>query len=83
MIRTQIRLTDEQARRVKRIAVERQVSMATVIREGVDLLLRSVETAATDDERIERAISVAGQFRSGSGAGAAQHDAHLQEAYRR
>ena len=83
MIRTQIRLTDEQVRRVKRIAIERQVSMATVIREGVDLLLRSAETAATDDERIERAVSAAGQFRSGSGGGAAQHDAHLQEAYRR
>lgn len=83
MIRTQIRLTDEQARRVKRLAAERQVSMATVIREGVDLLLRAAETAATDDERIERATSVAGQFRSGSGDGAAQHDAHLQEAYRR
>lgn len=83
MIRTQIRLTDEQARCIKRIAVERQVSMATVIREGVDLLLRSAETAAPDDERIERAISVTGQFRSGSGDGAAQHDLHLQEAYRR
>ena len=33
MIRTQIQLTDEQARRVKRIAAERQVSMATVIRQ--------------------------------------------------
>ena len=83
MIRTQIRLTDEQARRVKRIAVERQVSMATVIREGVDLLLRSAEIAVTDDERIERAISVAGQFRSGGGDEAVQHDTHLQEAYRR
>lgn len=83
MVRTQIRLTDEQARRVKRIAVERQVSMATVIRQGVDLLLRSAETAVTDDERIERAISAAGQFRSGGGDGAAQHDLYLQEAYRR
>ena len=83
MIRTQIRLTDEQARCIKRIAIERQVSMATVIREGVDLLLRSAETAVPDDERIERAISVAGQFRSGSGDGAAQHDLHLQAAYRR
>ena len=83
MIRTQIRLTDEQVRRVKRLAVERQVSMAAVIREGVDLLLRSEETAVTDDEHIERAISVAGQFRSGNGDGAAQHDFHLQGAYRR
>ncbi len=83
MIRTQIQLTDEQARHVKRIAAERQVSMATVIRQGVDLLLRSAETAATDDERIERAIAVAGQFRSGRGDGASQHDLYLQEAYRR
>lgn len=32
---------------------------------------------------IERAISVAGQFRSGGDDGATQHDLHLQEAYRR
>ena len=50
---------------------------------GFVVLPRSAETAAIDDERIERAISVAGQFRSGSGDGAAQHDLHLQEAYRR
>ena len=37
----------------------------------------------TDEERIERAISVAGQFRSGDGDGAKHHDLHLQEAYRR
>lgn len=83
MIRTQIQLTDEQARHVKRIAAERQVSMATVIRQGIDLLLRSAETAATDDERIERAIAVAGQFRSGRGDGASRHDLYLKEAYRK
>ena len=83
MVRTQIQLTDEQARHVKRIAAEQQVSMATVIRQGVDLLLRSAETTVTDDERIERAVSVAGQFRSGGGDGATKHDLHLQEAYRR
>ena len=52
MVRTQIQLTDEQARHVKRLAAEQQVSMATVIRQGVDLLLRSAETAVTDDERM-------------------------------
>lgn len=50
---------------------------------GFVVLPRSAETAVPDDECIERAISVAGQFRSGSGDGAAQHDLHLQEAYRR
>ena len=83
MIRTQIQLTDEQARHVKRIAAERQVSMATVIRQGVDLLLRSTETATTDEERTERALLVAGKFRSGGRDGAAQHDLYLQDAYRR
>ena len=50
---------------------------------GFAVLPWSAETAVPDDERIERAISVAGQFQSGSGDGAAQHDLHLQEAYRR
>ena len=44
---------------------------------------RSADTALTDDERIERAVSVAGQFRSGGGDGAAQHDLYLQKIYRR
>ena len=50
---------------------------------GFVVLLRSSESAVTDDECIERAVSVVGQFRSGGGDGAAQHDLHLQEAYRR
>ena len=52
-------------------------SVGFVVRPG------SAKTVVTDDERIERAISVTGQFRSGSGDGAAQHDLYLQEAYRK
>lgn len=80
MVRTQVRLTEDQARRVKRIAAERRVSMATVIRQGVDLLLRSAETI--DAERADRAVSAAGRFRSGGGDGAEGHDRCLGEAYR-
>ena len=82
MVRTQVRLTEDQARRVKRVAAERGVSMATVIRQGVDLLLRSMETAVTNDERADRAVSAAGRFRSGGGDGAEGHDRCLGEAYR-
>lgn len=82
MVRTQIQLTEDQARHVKRVATERGVSMATVIRQGVDLLLRSAETAVTDDERADRAVLAAGRFRSGGGDGAVDHDRHLREAYR-
>ena len=56
--------------------------MATVIRQGVDLLLRSVETVVIDAERADRAISAAGRFRSGGGDGAEGHDRCLGEAYR-
>ena len=82
MVRTQIQLTEDQARHVKRIAAEQGVSMATVIRRGVDLLLRSAETAVTDEERAARAISAAGRFRSGGGDGSVEHDRHLRDAYR-
>ena len=50
---------------------------------GFVVMPRSAETAVTDDEHIERAISVAGQFRSGGGDGATKHDLYLQEAYRK
>lgn len=82
VVRTQIQLTEDQARHVKRVAAERGVSMATVIRQGVDLLLRSTETAVSDDEREARAISAAGRFRSGGGDGAVEHDRYLRDAYR-
>jgi len=81
VIRTQIQLTDEQARRVKLVAAEQQVSMATVIRQGVDLLLASKQTAVTDQERVERAIGAAGRFRSGGGDGAVEHDRYLRDAF--
>ena len=38
MIRTQIQLTEEQAAKLRRIAAERGVSMAEVIRDAVELL---------------------------------------------
>ncbi len=82
MVRTQIQLTEDQARQVKRIAAEQGVSMAAVIRQGVDLLLHSAETAVSDDDRATRAIAAAGRFRSGGGDGAVAHDRHLRDAYR-
>jgi Arc/MetJ-type ribon-helix-helix transcriptional regulator len=52
VIRTQIQLTEEQAAKLKRIADERGVSMAQVIREAVDRLPRRDDRR----ERFERAI---------------------------
>ena len=83
MIRTQIQLTEEQARLVKRLAAERNVSMAEVIREGLDRLLRSSSNALSHEDRICRAIEAAGRFRSGTADGSTKHDTHLAEAYQK
>lgn len=81
MIRTQIQLSEEQAAMVKRLAAEWGVSMAEVIRRGLDAYLGSwVEVS--EEERVERALSVAGRFRSGGADGSADHDRHLVEGYR-
>lgn len=58
MVRVQLQLTDEQAQALKRLASERGVSVAELIRSSVERLL-------ADDERRhrrERALGVAGKF---------------------
>jgi hypothetical protein len=79
MVRTQIQLTEKQARSLKRLAVARQVSMAELIRQGVDTVLQS--GAGTDlDEKRRRAIAAVGRFRSGQRDISRKHDKHLAEA---
>ena len=81
MLRTQIQLTNEQSARIRQVASRQHVSMAEVIRQGIDSYLRSSVTVSRA-ERIERALAVAGSFRSGGSDGSARHDDHLAEAYR-
>jgi len=40
MVRTQVQLTEEQAKKVKKIAASRGVSMAEVIRDAVEMAIR-------------------------------------------
>jgi len=80
MNRTQIQLTDSQVRALKELSVAENKSMAELIREAVDGLLRS--SLRMDREAIKRrAIAAAGQFRSGVSDLAANHDSYLSEAY--
>ena len=76
MVRTQIQLTEEQAARLRRVAAERGVSMAAVIREAVD----SVGLGEKDQARWERAMSAVGCGSSGRRDIAVEHDRHLAEA---
>lgn len=82
MVRTQIQLTEEQAERIKRIAADRQTSMAEVIRDSIDRTLASPGAAVPRQERVRRAMEAAGRFHSGSTDGAEHHDQYLAEAYR-
>jgi hypothetical protein len=80
MIRTQIQLTEEQFKTLKKIANKRQVSLAELIRQGVDILMRS-SGEITAEERKKRAINAAGRFRSGKRDISTKHDEYLTEAF--
>ena len=81
MIRTQIQLTEEQAKALKKIAHKKQVSLAELIRQGVDTLMQSSGEISTE-ERKKRAITAAGRFRSGRKDISSKHDKYLSEAFR-
>ena len=81
MVRTQIQLTDVQARRVRRLAEEQGVSMAEFIRRCLDQALESDEP----DRSVlyERAESVVGRYEDSSGARdlARRHDDYLATSF--
>ena len=81
MLRTQVQLTQAQIHTLKRLATDRGVSMAELIRQSVDLFVRSAGLVDYGQQR-SRAISASGRFHSGSSNIAATHDEYLDEAFR-
>ncbi|MEI8132596.1 MAG: CopG family transcriptional regulator [Leptolinea sp.] len=79
MIRTQIQLTPEQARDLKRMAAKEKKSISKLIRLSIDAMIHSKGMFSQNDLR-QRAIAVAGQLR-GPETLAANHDDFLSEAY--
>jgi hypothetical protein len=81
MVRTQIQLTKEQARGVKRLSRERSVSMAEVIRSFIEIGISAEESRR--DSAYERAKQVIGRFPDKEGARdlAREHDRHLDGAF--
>ena len=82
MTRTQIQLTDAQMQAIRQLSAETGKSAAELIRNGIDQYL-SGRRAPTAEDRIERAIRVAGAFASGGSDGSAKHDRYLAEAFQR
>ena len=75
MIRTQIQLTEEQARELKRMAAERGISVSALIREAIE------KAVAVDDgpAKRQRALGAVGRFRSGAKDISTEHDRYLSE----
>ena len=81
MIRTQIQLTEQQARRLRAQARERGVSLAELIRQCVDTAL--AEEAPNRMALYDRAARLVGRFPDRRGARdiSARHDSYLDKAF--
>jgi hypothetical protein len=72
MIRTQISLTEDQMRRLRREATRRSVPIAEVVRDAVDRVVP--QDPGGRQAKVERALTSVGRFRSGSGDVSERHD---------
>jgi len=82
MVRTQIQLTEDQAKALKRISASQHLSIAELIRRAIDAMIRT--SALVDpDERLKRSLEIVGRFSSGKRDVSRKHDVYLSEAYRK
>ncbi len=80
MVRTQIQLTEHQAKALKELAAAEQRSMAELIRRSVDAFLRSGAHRSRQKKK-GRALAAIGRFRSGASDLSVNHDQYLSEAF--
>ncbi|MFB3886395.1 MAG: CopG family transcriptional regulator [Thermodesulfobacteriota bacterium] len=80
MVRTQIQLTEDQAKALKRISQSRHLSVAKLIRKAVDTIIIS-STVVDQEERHKRAMEIVGKFGSGRRDISKKHDLYLAEVY--
>lgn len=78
MVRTQIQLTEAQAESLKKLAHRHRVSVAELVRRGVDQVLASGLSADIDQKK-RKAAAAAGRFRSGRKDVSVRHDHYLAE----
>jgi hypothetical protein len=78
MVRTQIQLTETQAQSLKRLAHRHGLSMAELIRRGVDRVLTS-GLSTPPDRKKRKALAASGRFRSGRQDVSIHHDRYLAE----
>jgi len=81
MVRTQIQLTEEQARSLDELSRETGQSKADLIRESVDRMIAG-RASLSREERARRALSAIGLFSSDDVTDLSEnHDKYLAEAW--
>ena len=80
MIRTQIQLTEEQYKKLKQLARTRERSLATLVREGVEMVLKETGEPNLDEAR-RQALLIVGKYRSGKKDVSVHHDEYLAKSY--
>ena len=80
MVRTQIQLSENQARSIKQLAATLGVSMAEIIRRAIDDKIRE-EFRPSKEEVRERALRAAGSFNVELEDLSTNHDHYLTEAF--
>jgi len=79
MIRTQIQLTEQQAKKLRDLSADSRESVAALIRKAVDQFLVSGQPDRSALYR--QAISVVGKYKSSECDISVDHDRYLEEAF--
>lgn len=78
MVRTQVQFTEKQIQALRARAAREEVSVSEIVRRAVESW---VGTETGWEDKKQRALAIAGHFRSGRGDVARRHDAHLAESF--
>lgn len=81
MVRTQIQITESQTQRLKKLAMQRGLSVAELIRQAIDLILQAPSKLTIDrQQKWGAAISVVGKFYTDAPALSIHHDEYFAQA---
>lgn len=81
MVRTQVQLTEDQHRRLRRWAQTLGISLAEAVRRCVAEHLAAHEVVPSREDRIRAALALAGKYSDPDPNVAVEHDRYLAETY--
>ena len=79
MVRTQIQLTEEQAKRLRELSLSSNESMASLIRQAIDRFL--ITGKPNRSVQYRQALTIAGKYETEQPDIAVEHDRYLDEAF--